>query len=514
MKSIVYFALFIIGIVSLLSCKEDFTISPTQYATVQGRVLNNTSLVPVANALVTLSPNNRIVRTDASGVFRFDSVLAGAYTLQAERAGFTTQIASVTVTGDVAPPSITLILAQVQVPNTPPTVPTLVAPTSATTIQSTSVTLKWKATDPNNDTLRYEVLLYKSSLTTPVQSYTGLTIDTLALSNLEYNTTYFWKVSASDQVNVVNGPVWSFTTPAFPNYSYLFARPLNGQFQIFGSNATGEAVQITRNGSNWRPVTSPNKQQVAFISNRNTNLHLFIMNLDGSNTRQITSVPVGGLNQLDLSFCWSPDGTQLLYPSNNRLFAINIDGTGLRAVAQAPSGRAFAGCDWTPQGNRIAARTTGDSVYDNEISTFNTDGSDSKTVYIRRDRRVGNPVYSVTGRQLVFSADSSGFMNEQGRQLDARLYLFDLATYAVFDLSVFPTPSSQTSPNLNNKVAGTNDLDPRFSPNGAQLIFTNTDNSETGTPAVYAINLSTIAQDNRNRRLLFSSARMPDWRQP
>ena len=43
------------------------------------------------------------------------------------------------------------------------------------------------------------------------------------------------------------------------------------------------------------------------------------MNIDGSNLRRVTTIPVSGLMPSDLSFCWSPDGTQLLYPSNNKL---------------------------------------------------------------------------------------------------------------------------------------------------------------------------------------------------
>jgi Tol biopolymer transport system component len=502
-------------LIGLTSCDEDNLIepsSPTAYTTLRGRVLDVTTQQVVPSALVTLSPSGRVASANAAGEFRFDSVTAGSYTLQAIKTGFVSQTASVSVTA--APtPSITLLLTQVTVvkpANQPPTAPALVSPALNSTATATSVTVKWKATDPDRDTLTYDVLFYKAGTSTPVSSYTGLRTDSLVVSNLEYGTTYLWQVIVRDGASTVNGPIWTFTTGSFPNFSYVFARLVNGQYQLFASNGSGSAVQLTRNGSNWRPIASPNRQQIAYISTATNDLQLFVMNTDGSNQRQVTTVPVNGLYATDISFCWSPDGSQLLYPSNNRLYAIRTDGSGLRLVTQASTGRVFAGCDWTAQGNEIVARTTGTSVYDNEISIFRTDGSEVRSVFTQRNRRVGNPVYSVDGRQLVFSVDSSGFMNEQGRQLDARLLLLNLNTNGIIDLSVPRSLSQTSSTNTAAKAAGTNDLDPQFSPSGSQIIFTNSVSTVTGERSVYAIDLS--GSGASNRRLLISSADMPYWR--
>jgi Tol biopolymer transport system component len=291
----------------------------------------------------------------------------------------------------------------------------------------------------------------------------------------------------------------------YPDYSYVFVRRMNGQFQIFGATADGVVNQLTRSGSNWRPIVSPNRQKIAFISNTDTELQLYLMNLDGSNRQQVTTVPIAGLSAADLSFCWSPDGTQLLYPSNDRLYAVRTDGTGLRVVSRTRTGRVWAGCDWTPQGTLIAARTTGTDLYDNELAVFSSDGSANRVVYTRRDARVGNPVFSVNGRQLLFSADSTNFQNEQGRQLDARLYLLDLSSTAVADLS--RAQSSTGGSTQSNKIAGTNDLEPRFSPTGGNIIFTNTDNTGLNQRTVYIADT-----DGRNRKVLLQQAEMPYWR--
>lgn len=492
------------GLVGLAGCNEEAYIDPVQLTTVRGRVVYSLDQQPVRNATVKLTPGSRVVSTDSSGVFRFDSVVVGNYTVQASKAGYGTQVA--TVAASVATtPVVTIQLTNDQSQNRPPTTPTLVSPALNSTAQSTTLTLKWSSTDPNRDTLTYNVLLYRAGSATPTSSYTGLTADSVVVSGLDYNTTYLWQVVVSDKLNTVNGPVWSFQTGAYPDYSYVFARRLNGQFQLFGATAAGAVSQLTYSGSNWRPIISPNRQRIAFISNTDTELQLYLMNLDGSNRQQVTSVPIAGLSAADVSFCWSPDGTQLLYPSNDRLYAVRTDGTGLRVVAQASSGRIWAGCDWSPQGNRIAARTTGTSLYDNELSVFNSDGSAARTVYVRRTARVGNPVFSVNGQQVLFSADSTDFQNEQGRQLDGRLYRLNLVSGAIVDLSQNQATSNQTG--QSGKPAGTNDLEPRYSPTGASVIFTSTENTGLGQRNVY-----TADADGKNRKLLLSQAEMPYWR--
>jgi hypothetical protein len=503
-KSVYSILTLLAGLVGLWGCNEDTYVDPVQLTTVRGRVVYSLDQQPVRNATVKLTPGSRVVSTDSSGAFRFDSVVVGNYTVQASKAGYGTQVATVSATVGTTP-VVTLQLTDDKSQNRPPTTPALVAPALNSTAQSTTLTLKWTSTDPNRDTLTYNVLLYRAGAATPTRSYTGLTADSVVVSGLEYNTTYLWQVIVNDKINTVNGPVWSFQTGSYPDYRYVFARRMSGQFQLFGATAAGTVSQLTREGSNWRPIVSPNRQKIAFISNTDTELQLYVMNLDGSNRQQVTSVPIAGLAAADLSFCWSPDGTQLLYPSNDRLYAVRTDGTGLRVVAQASSGRIWAGCDWTPQGNRIAARTTGTSLYDNELSVFNSDGSATRAVYTRRAARVGNPVFSVNGQQLLFSADSTDFQNEQGRQLDARLFRLNLTTGAIADLSQNQTNSNQTG--QTNKLAGTNDLDPRYSPTSASVIFTNTDNTGIGQRNVY-----TADANGQNRKLVLSQAEMPYWR--
>ncbi len=358
----------------------------------------------------------------------------------------------------------------------------------------TALTLRWKTTDTDRDTLTYDIALYQTGIVTPVISSTGQKADSLRIKDLAYNTAYYWQVTVKDGVNTVKSAIFTFRTQAFPDFAYVYARRVSGRYQVFTSSGTGPEVQLTSEGSNWRPIVSPNRREIAFISNSMTDLHLFVMNSDGSNSRQVTTIPIAGLMPADLSFCWSPDGTQLLYPANDKLYAIQTNQTGLRVVAKSAPGTFFSGCDWTAQGNQIAARISTSSVYENQLLLINP-ATGVATVLFSEVGRAGNPVFSVDGKQLLFSFDISRFSNEQGRQLNAQIHLLTIATKAFTDISG------------STKPAGTNDLDPRFSPNGTRIIVTNTDNTGNGPRNVVIVNVSGLS-----RSPLLSQAEMPYWR--
>ena len=90
---------------------------------------------------------------------------------------------------------------------------------------------------------------------------------------------------------------------------------------------------------------SPQRDKIAFIGATGVEAQIYLMDIDGTNQRQLTTIPISGYNNFELDFCFSPDGAQILYMNNSRLYTINIDGTGLRYVAEAPSEFTFTECD-------------------------------------------------------------------------------------------------------------------------------------------------------------------------
>ena len=110
------------------------------------------------------------------------------------------------------------------------------------------------------------------------------------------------------------------------------------------------------------------------------------------------------------------------------------------------------------------------------------------------DGTIGSPSFSIDGKMILFSYDVSEFQSPDGRQLDARVFLYNLETEVLTDISV-------------EKEEGTNDLEPRFSPTGAHIIFTNTPNDGISRKDIWK-----MERDGENRVLFVENGEMPDWK--
>jgi len=164
------------------------------------------------------------------------------------------------------------------------------------------------------------------------------------------------------------------------------------------------------------------------------------------------------------------------------------------SFVQAPFGFTFAECDWTAQGNKIAARTVGTNIYNSNMFTFDEQGNFTLQFFSNLPGGTSGPAFSIDGNYALYTHDISGFEAPDGRQLDAHVFLKNLTTNALIDLSF-------------QKEDGTNDLDARFSPDGSKIIFTNTNND-----GISPRNIWIMDTDGTDRTLLFQNAEMAEWR--
>lgn len=478
-----------------VACSEE-QIDEVGKGIVKGRVVNKISFEPIANAKISSSPVTSTVFTDAEGYFTINDVPTGEYSFQAQKEGFLAKFEPANVTLN-ATSQIVFELSVSSANNKAPEVPVLSAPIDNAINQPLNVKLTWTASDIDKDPLVYSVTL-KNGTNNDVVTFDGLKTASLDLSNLSYNTKYFWQVSVSDGINKpINSITFSFTTLSFPDGRYLLVKKVNANNVIFAANDQGNQLQLTSSNSNcYRPRRNVNSNKIAYISSDGSQNHIYTMNSDGSSVRKVTNaIPIAGFNMEHVGFSWNNSGNQIIYPNFDKLYRINSDGTGLVSIFQTPNGKFISECVWSADGGSIVLKVNNTVGYDVEIYVISTSGVVLYTVASGSSGAFSGLDINVDNSRIVFSRDVSGFQNIEYRSLDARLFIFN-------------TISKTTQEILSKKVTGFNDFDVRFSPNQAEVVFVNSSNDGVSVREIQKVNLS----DVNSRATLFSGASMPDWR--
>ncbi|MGY3088358.1 TolB protein [Hymenobacter sp. UYAg731] len=494
-------AFFLLICTCLLSaCQEDL-VAPAYFGTVTGTVLDARTNQPLANATITTSPATSSYVTSAQGKFQITDAPAGRFAITVSKVDYQQVVTNVTVNdGQTADVSIVLTKASTAAP----TAPNRPTPANQATGQPTTVLLSWRPVGAAaSDSLRYDVALFESNNLNQRMLLTNSKDTAVTATSLRYSTTYYWQVTVRNTTGVTaRGPIWSFQTVAFPNNRYLFARTVVGNTDIYSADGTATPVQLTFGSTvETAPQLSPSRDLIAYTSNATGLYQLYTMNRDGSNPRQITTLDVDGYNNRGVGYRWSPDGAYFIYTHNDKLYRINRDGTGRVDLATAPAGRNFRECDWTAEdGGHLVVQTVGADIFDSELYIYNTDGTSPRLLVSNLPGRLDSPSFSIDGLTVVYTRDAAGFNATTGRQQDARI--FSRRT----DGTGTPTDLS-TGTNNSGKTLGTNDLTPRFTPDGFHLIFVNRTTDEVAPPEVWTMDL-----DGKNRTRLFTNAFLPDYK--
>jgi putative intracellular protease/amidase len=145
---------------------------------------------------------------------------------------------------------------------------------------------------------------------------------------------------------------------------------------------------------------------IAFVSDRDGNGEIYVMNADGSNQRRLTH-----FRDFDGVPTWSPDGQRLAFYTHLShskwiIQAMDPDGSNQRPLTDndACDGAPF----WSPDGTRIAFTSAFDCDPDNrEIVVMNTDGSDQVKL---TDNDVDDylSAWSPDSQRIAFVSDRDG----------------------------------------------------------------------------------------------------------
>ncbi|GAA4112196.1 hypothetical protein GCM10022393_10460 [Aquimarina addita] len=495
-KHIIKTFIYIITTIFSIACSED-TIDLEGLGSIKGTVVSDGSNEPLPNVKIATNPPTSTVFTDDNGAYILNNVPVGDYSLSAQQEGLLAQFEAVSVLADKEI-EIVFEMEVETAGNRPPEAAILLSPSDNAIDQLIDIDLIWTgSSDPDNDDLTYTINLRNDKNTT-VEIFENIVDTTFTLNNLSYNVTYTWQVSSSDGINnAVNSTPFVFETVSPPNNRIIFARSVEGNSVLYSADEDGTTeIKLTSTAKNsFRPRRNTNTGKIAFLQSTGGQTHLFTMNQDGSEIAQVTSsVSVAGFNLEEIDFCWAENGAKLIFPNQDKLYSINTDGSGLSLLYQTTTGNLITEVDKNENSSTLILKTNDLNGYNVEIFTINTSGVVIETVLSGVSGAAGSINLSVDGGKLLYSYDVSGFENSTYRQLDTHLFVYSFSDSSRLDLST-------------EKPAGTNDLDARFSPNEAGVIFSNTSNDGISQKNIQTQSLT----EPSTREIVIENASMADW---
>jgi dipeptidyl aminopeptidase/acylaminoacyl peptidase len=215
----------------------------------------------------------------------------------------------------------------------------------------------------------------------------------------------FVRLRVSD-VQMSLSPTTSGSVAPGPPIAFMSTRDGNPEIYVMNADGTGQ-VNLTNNpaydvGPSWLP-----DGKIVFFSGRDEP-GLYVMNADGS-----------GLNRLPNTLfwfggAWSPDGSKVAFVHgeggdlNTDIYVMNADGTGQVNLTNHPGWDVQP--SWSPDGSKIAFRSFRDANGNDEIYIINADGTG--LVRVTNDVPDGgfdaHPTWSPDGSRLAFESEREG----------------------------------------------------------------------------------------------------------
>jgi Tol biopolymer transport system component len=194
-----------------------------------------------------------------------------------------------------------------------------------------------------------------------------------------------------------------------------------GRRGIWVVNADGSGRRrLTQQGvGRYAPLAwSPDGRKIAFLTEGHCGdfcFHLYVMNADGSNVRDLTPRLRGGPGQGVVDLAWSPDGRTIAFArfadagdlvvrSTEAIFVVKPDGSGLRRLTWE-RWSAYRAPAWSPDGRRLAVVADRDG--NSEVYVMNADGSRRRNVTVN-PAYDGDPTWSPDGRRIAFVSNRDG----------------------------------------------------------------------------------------------------------
>ncbi len=279
---------------------------------------------------------------------------------------------------------------------------------------------------------------------------------------------------------------------AFPgiNGKIAFLSNRDGNYEIYVMNADGSGQQRLTNDleQDYAPSWSPDGSKIAFSRGLIEDIH--VMMADGTVIANLTNNPAR-----DGAPSWSPDGTKIAFTTDRdglfEIYTMNSDGTNQANLTNNGVCDSYAA--WSPDGSKIAFQSgypgsggpnpcdtgVGNMV---EIWVVNTDGSGLTKLTNNSAHDGDRPSWSPDGSKIAFASDRDG-------------------NWEIYVMNADGTGQTR----LTNNPA--QDDNPSWSPDGTKIAFKST---RAGSNEIYVMNVNGSAQ-TRLTTSVAADDNLPDW---
>ena len=239
---------------------------------------------------------------------------------------------------------------------------------------------------------------------------------------------------------------------------------IEGNFEIFIldlSNSDATPENITNNFSDdYDPSWSPNGERLAFVTHRDGNPEIYIMDADGSELINITES-----RGRDYEPSWSPDGEKIVFSTyrftgNREIAIMNLDD---RRILQLTNNPAY---DGSP------------AFIDNETIVFATSRDDAEPIHCSDICNYELYVIDVEGQNLARLTDRTSFESHPQVSADGERIVLHSTFYGSFDIYTLDTNG------YNFNMVGSDSSKewyPSWSPDGRWIVYVSEKSKEAAT---------------------------------
>jgi Tol biopolymer transport system component len=269
---------------------------------------------------------------------------------------------------------------------------------------------------------------------------------------------------------------------AFPGGNGLIAfesdRDGNVEIYVMGADGSNPLNLSEHPDGDYAPAWSPDGSQLAFSSWRGatgTNSELYTMVQDASVSSRVTDN-----DSYDDGPAWSPDGGKLAFTSlrdgNFEIYVMDLNGSIVDRLTTGPLNDWTP--SWSPDGTKIAFSSNRDGAF--EVYVMNDDGSGQTRLTTSMSYDWG-PSWSPDGTKIAFSSYRDG--NDE-------VYVMGSDGSDVTRLTYRPG----------------SDFEPAWSPDGTRIAFTS---ARDGNAEIYVMNSDGSSQTRLTNNL--ATDRSPSW---